>query len=193
MKKLFKSWTREDWLNVLLFCLLAFTVSNGASIRGSCSSSPCSGLDDGFEQEIDYHFASDVLIPAPTAFFAKQIIQHEPDVKINSRQGYFAADADRGETDKERQKNDQKTLTRFFLVYEFFVLLSLPLWFLGAVLLKQMDKHRNRFLSVTGKIVFWGVIVFLVGVCILSALFDEVGGGEPNRTAEFFWAILVRR
>ncbi len=95
---------------------------------------------------------------------------------------YFAADT--------KNETDDHALVHAFFLYEAFLLLSVPLWFVIGVGLLLLSKSSANWSRRIGKILFWLFVSILVILLISSEKIREAGSGEFNQTIPFFWHLI---
>lgn len=187
--RIFKPLTRRDWTCAIIFCLVMFLAAGSASIKGGvCASSPCSGLNQSFTDDRleDYFFdAESVPFIAPTAGLSYLYLKNDPAFSFgfNSAPYSFSLDSkdERFQTPDSWRQNDKRVLSKVFFIHEFFVLLSLPLWFGVALALRLLSKRKDSIRHAAG-ILFWLLIVsamLLIGLHFASGL---LGVGESDET-----------
>jgi len=174
---IFKRFSGWDWISIAVFCLAAFLAADLSAIKGGvCASSPCSGLNRSFTDDgtVDHYFSSESSpYISPTAGLSYRYFKGNPDYAFGmvSRPYSFRLDSnetieDRYPKPEELLRNDKRTLPGVFLIHKLFVLLSLPLWFCVALVLRLLAK-RNKVIGRIAGILFWLLVTSLL---LFSAL-----------------------
>jgi len=171
---IFKQLSRWDWVSIAIFCFAAFLAADLSAIKGGvCASSPCSGLNRSFTDDgtVDHYFSSESSpYISPTAGLSYRYFKGNPDYAFGMVSRPYSFQLDSNETIENRYpkpdvllRNDKRTLPGVYLIHKLFVLLSLPLWFGAAWLLRWLSKRKNIAGRIAG-IAFWLILVlsFLV-------------------------------
>jgi len=167
-----------------MFFAADFAVIKG----GTCTSSPCSTLNSSFtdDRTVDHYFSTmSVPFISPTAGLSYLYFRNNPAFafEIYSRPYNYDLDAkvEKFSTPAELLQNDKRVLSKVFFIHESFVLLSLPLWFGIALLIRLASKRKTLFGRIMG-ILFWLLIVSVVGFVMLRYFWNTFDAGEMDDT-----------
>jgi hypothetical protein len=186
--------TRRDWILIALFCFAMFIAADSASIRGGvCAVSPCSTLNQSFIDDgtVDHYFKT-VSNPyiSPTAALSYSYFKKDPALifGLDSQPYQFQLDAKESMESRipsQLLRDDKRLLSRVYLIHEFFVLLSLPIWFGLALFVRIISKRKTPF-GRAMRALFWLLSVFAVAL-ILLRLFGDMFGGESDDTLQMLF------
>lgn len=180
---------RRDWICIAIFCVASFLAADLSVIKGDvCTSSPCSTLNQSFTDDrlVDHYFST-MSVPyiSPTAGLSYLYFKNNPAFafEMYSRPYRYSLDTkdEKYPTPADWLQNDKRVLIKVFFIHELFVLLSLPLWFGIALLIRLASKRKTPFCRAM-HILFWLLIISAVGFVMLRYFWNTFDAGEMDDT-----------